>query len=162
MGSGMSFDPDPRTTLMDADLQDGSPAGDFDGSYFLVDLLDITDDAGTFRLTGPWVDIIDFEAPSTPPSTTGDGNWTQLRGDNAFNDTMTYYHLDKNQRYMQSLGFTGATGIQELSIEVDTDGFNGADNSHFIPASNRLGFGHGCVDDNEDADVILHEYGPCH
>jgi subtilisin-like proprotein convertase family protein len=42
---------------------------------------------------------------------------------------------------------------------VDTNAVNGADNSYFSPGSNQLAFGHGCVDDNEDADVILHEYG---
>jgi len=105
------------------------------------------------------VDILNFESPNTAPSTTVDGNWTAQRGNNAFNDAMTYFHLDQNQRYMQSLGFTGATGIQEGPIQTDSDGLSGADNSHFIPGSNRMAFGHGCVDDNEDADVILHEYG---
>ena len=93
------------------------------------------------------------------PSTSANGQWDAKRGNVAFNDVMTYYHIDKNQRYMQSLGFKGNKGIQEVSIEVDANGVNGTDNSHFIPSSNRMAFGHGCVDDNEDADVILHEYG---
>ena len=42
---------------------------------------------------------------------------------------------------------------------MDSDGLSGADNSHYVPSFNRLAFGHGCVDDNEDVDVILHEYG---
>ena len=42
---------------------------------------------------------------------------------------------------------------------MDADGANGDDNSFFQPSTNRISFGHGCVDDNEDADVILHEYG---
>jgi hypothetical protein len=59
------------------------------------------------------------------------------------------------------MGFTGPTGngVQYNSIEVDANGLSGADNSHYLPGSNRLAFGHGCVDDNEDADVIWHEYG---
>jgi len=60
---------------------------------------------------------------------------------------------------MQSLGFVGPTGIQDGPIGTNTDGFGGTDNSHYFPCSNLLGFGHGCVDDNEDVDVILHEYG---
>jgi hypothetical protein len=73
---------------------------------------------------------------------------------------MTYFHLDQSQRYMQTLGFTGATGIIERPIRVDTDGANGADNSFYSPGNpDYLSFGHGCVDDNEDVDVILHEYG---
>ncbi len=158
-GTGIVFDPDPRTTLRDNSLQDGNPAGDFTDAYFTRDLLDITFSDGVYRLTGDWVNIVSWDPPSTPPSTTLDGNWTATRGDNSFNDAMTYFHLDQSQRHMQSMGFTGATGIQELSIVVDTDGVNGADNSYYVPSTNRLSFGHGCVDDNEDADVILHEYG---
>ncbi|MEZ4916786.1 MAG: hypothetical protein R2836_07345 [Chitinophagales bacterium] len=47
-----------------------------------------------------------------------------------------------------------------LQISVDTHGNNGADNSFFSPATPlRLIFGEGGVDDAEDADVIIHEYG---
>jgi subtilisin-like proprotein convertase family protein len=158
-GTGTVFDPDPRTTLQDDNLQDTSPSSAFTAAYFTRPLQDITLSAGVYSLTGPWVSIIDWDTPSTAPSTTTTGNWTAVRGNNAFNDAMTYYQIDQSQRYMQSLGFTGATGIQEGSIGVDTDGFQGADNSFYQPSSNRLSFGHGCVDDSEDADVMLHEYG---
>ncbi len=158
-GTGVVFDPDPRTTLMNDNLQDGSAASAFAGSYFTRNLLDITLNAGTYSLVGPWVNILNWDPPATAPSTTTTGNWTAERGPNSFNDAMTYFHLDQNQRYMQSLGFTGATGIQQGSIGADTDGWNGADNSSYTPSTNRLSFGHGCVDDDQDADVILHEYG---
>lgn len=159
-GQASLFDPDPRTSLMNETIQDGSPGSAFTAAYFPRTLLDITLSAGTYSLVGPWCQIINFEAPNTAPSTTGDGNWSGFsRGNNAFNDAMTYFHIDQSQRYMQSLGFTGGTGIQQLSIEADSDGLNGDDNSHYIPSSNRLAFGHGCVDDNEDQFVILHEYG---
>ncbi len=158
-GSGQVFDPDPRTTLMNDNIQDGDPASTFTSAYFTRTLEDITENAGTYSLVGPWVTIVDFDPPSTAPSTTSDGNWNFTRGNIAFNDAMTYYFLDISQRYIQSLGFTGATGIQELSMGADANGFNGADNSFYSPSSNQVAFGHGCVDDNEDADVILHEYG---
>jgi subtilisin-like proprotein convertase family protein len=158
-GTGVVFDPDPRTTLQNNSVQDSSPSSTFTPAYFTRDLLDLTYSGGIYRLTGPWVYIANWDPPSTQPSTTTSGNWTATRGNNAFNDAMTYFHLDQNQRYMQSLGFTGATGIQNGSILADTDGVSGADNSYYQPAYNRLSFGHGCVDDNEDADVILHEYG---
>lgn len=158
-GTGVVFDPDPRTTLNNNSLQDYSSASSFTAAYFTRDLLDINYSGGLYRVTGPWVNIQNWDPPSTAPSTTSDGNWTATRGDNSFNDAMTYFHLDQSQRYMQSLGFTGSTGIQEGSIMTDTDGVNGQDNSYYQPAANRLSFGHGCVDDDEDADVILHEYG---
>ena len=158
-GTGKVFDPDPRTTLINETLQDNSPAGNFTAAYFTRPLQDITLNAGTYSLTGPWVTIANFESPNTLPSTTTDGNWTAVRGNNAFDDALTYFHLDQSQRYMQSLGFSGAHGIQFGSIFTDTDGLSGADNSHYVPSTNRLAFGHGCVDDDEDADVVLHEYG---
>jgi len=158
-GSAVVFDPDPVTTLMNDTITDTSPDSAFTNAYFTRTLQDITDVSGTFSLTGPWVTIDDWDPPTNAPSTTTDGNWTQTRGNNAFNDGMTYYHIDMSQRYMQSLGFANGTGIQYRSIPVDTDGANGADNSYFQYPSNRLAFGHGCVDDNEDMFVILHEYG---
>jgi hypothetical protein len=158
-GRGLVFDPDPATALNDASLEDGSPATRFDPAYVEVELPDLTKRDGAVFLEGPWVRIEEFEPPATAPSSTPDGVWRAKRGDNAFNDVMTYYHIDRSQRYLQSLGFTGATGIQELPIAVDSDGVGGADNSHYLPGTNRLAFGHGCVDDNEDVDVILHEYG---
>ncbi|MCA9754622.1 MAG: proprotein convertase P-domain-containing protein [Candidatus Eisenbacteria bacterium] len=158
-GTGLVFDPDPRTTLNNATIQDGSPASTFTPAYFTRNLLDITFNGSNYSLTGPWVTIANWDPPSTAPSTTTDGNWTATRGNNAFNDALVYFHIDQSQRYMQSLGFTGSTGIQELSIIADSDGVNGADNSYYVPSTNRLAFGHGCVDDSEDADVVLHEYG---
>nr|MEE4268661.1 proprotein convertase P-domain-containing protein [Candidatus Krumholzibacteria bacterium] len=158
-GTGLVFDPDPRTTLQNNSLQDYSSASLFTDAYLTRDLRDIQYTGTFYRLNGPWVYIANWDPPSTAPSTSTSGNWTATRGNNAFNDAMTYFHLDQNQRYIQSLGFTGATGIQEGSILADTDGVNGADNSYYQPAANRLAFGHGCVDDNEDADVIIHEYG---
>ncbi len=158
-GTGIVFDPDPRTTLRDNSLQDNSPPQSFNDAYRTRDLHDLEYSGGLYRLNGPWIEIINFEAPHTAPSTTSDGNWTAVRGNNAFNDALTYFHIDQNQRYMQSLGFVGMSAIQDGPIGTDTDGLNGADNSHYIPGSNRMAFGHGCVDDSEDADVVLHEYG---
>jgi len=160
--TALVFDPDPVTTLSDESLEDGSASSSFDAAYVSRTLKDITLDNGVYSLVGPWVSIVDIdgELPATPPSTTTDGNWTAKRGDNAFNDAMTYFHIDQNQRYIQSLGFTGAKGIQDNSMQVDTDGVNGDDNSQFVYGGGNqyLSFGHGCVDDNEDIDVILHEY----
>ena len=166
-GTTRTFDPDPATTLRDPNIDDFSPNADFEDAYYMRPLEDITlDPDDTYRLVGPWCQIIDFETPSTTPATVNGnaGFFDFVRGDNGFYDAMTYFHIDKNQRYMQDLGFTGSMSIQGTSIEVDANGLNGADNSHYISnvsslGVNRLSFGHGGVPDNEDADVILHEYG---
>lgn len=158
-GSAKVFDPDPKTYLSNDALRDNSKAADFDSAYVDRALLDISFSNEVYSLSGPWVKIIDFDPPTARPTTSTDGNWNFKRGQGGFNDAMTYFHLDQSQRYIQALGFTGDSGIQLGPIEVDANGVNGADNSYFQPSSNRLSFGHGCVDDNEDADVILHEYG---
>ena len=160
-GSGYAFDPDPRTVLNTDALTDTSAASAFDAAYSTKTLRDLTVTSGVYKLTGPYVNIKNIESPATAPSTTTNGVWTAKRGNNAFDDTNVYFHIDQSQRYMQSLGFTGTKGILERSMDIDTDGVNGDDNSHFsgTGATGYLAFGHGCVNDSEDADVILHEYG---
>jgi hypothetical protein len=159
-GSGLVFDPDPRTTLNTDALTDTSAASAFDPAYFTKTLRDLTVTNGVYTLSGPYVNIKNIEAPATAPSTTTNGVWTAKRGNNAFDDTMIYFHIDQNQRYIQSLGFTGTKSIINRPLNVDTDGVNGDDNSHYSGGSNDyLAFGHGCVNDGEDVDVVLHEYG---
>lgn len=160
-GSGFVFDPDPRTTLNNESLTDTSPASAFEPAYFNKPLRDLTVTGGVYKLTGPYVNIKDIEAPPTPPSTTTNGIWTAKRGNDAFDDTNVYYHLDNSQRYIQSIGFVGSKSIINRPFDVDTNGVNGADNSHYSSGGtgDYLAFGHGCVNDSEDADVILHEYG---
>lgn len=157
--TALVFDPDPRTTLNDASLEDNSPDADFDPAYLSRTLREVELEDGVYSLNGPWVSIVDREPPDSAPTTSETGNWNGKRGEQSFNDVMTYFHIDQNQRYIQSLGFTGSKGIQMNSIEADANGGNGADQSFYSPLGNWLSFGQGCVDDNEDADVILHEYG---
>ncbi|HEY0065612.1 MAG TPA: hypothetical protein VGC21_26080 [Telluria sp.] len=159
-GTGLAFDPDPRTTLNNNTLTDTSAASAFDAAYQTKTLADLTVTGGVYKLSGPYVNLKNIEAPATGPSTTTNGVWTAKRGNNAFDDTNVYFHLDQNQRYIQSLGFTGTKSIINRPLDVDTDGVNGDDNSHYSRgATDYLAFGHGCVNDSEDADVILHEYG---
>jgi hypothetical protein len=161
-GTGYAFDPDPRTVLNTDALTDTSAASAFDAAYSTKTLRDLTVTSGVYKLSGPFVNIKNIEAPNTAPSTTTNGVWTAKRGNNAFDDTNVYFHLDQSQRYIQSLGFTGTKSIINRPLDVDTDGVNGDDNSHYSGGSagaDYLAFGHGCVNDSEDADVILHEYG---
>jgi len=160
-GTALVFDPDPRTALNDETLSNRSTEAEFDPAYVSRPLRDIdfNDTDGIYSLVGPWVQIVDFEAPATRPTTTNDGQWTGKRGEAQFYDAMSYYHIDENQRHLQALGFSGDKAIQNGSIEVDADAVSGDDNSYYDPINNRLAFGHGGVPDNEDADVIIHEYG---
>jgi hypothetical protein len=104
-GSGYAFDPDPRTALNTDALTDTSSASAFDAAYSTKTLRDLTVTSGVYKLSGPFVNIKNIESPATAPSTTTNGVWTAKRGNNAFDDTNVYFHLDQSQRYIQSLGF---------------------------------------------------------
>lgn len=158
-GSAQVFDPNPVVTLGRTDLTDTTPLSAFTQAYTTEDLLDITFANGVYSLKGPKITLIDFESPAMAPSTSADGSWVFERTNPKFNDAMTYIHIDRSIRYIESLGFNKKKIIFPKSIEVDANGVQGQDNSHYIPSSRRLAFGNGCVDDNEDADVILHELG---
>jgi hypothetical protein len=158
-GTAQVFDPNPVVTLGRTDLQDTSPASVFLPAYKNESLKEISFSNGVYALKGPKVTLIDFESPNVAPSTSADGSWIFERTNPKFNDAMTYMHIDRSVRYMDSMGFVGNRAVFAKSVEVDANGLNGADNSHYIPSSRRLAFGNGCVDDNEDADVILHELG---
>lgn len=179
-GTGQVFDPNPVNTLNDTTLQDyrdrDYPA--LAGAYFTRTLRDITQ-SGTgrktrFRLEGPFVkteNILSFFNPTDPcfsilnglpvlkpPPNNRDTNFIFERNDDDFEHVMAYFHIDTNQRYIQSLWFLD---INNRPIRVDAHGMR-ADNSFYCPnpvGSGYMAFGDGGVDDAEDADVILHEYG---
>jgi hypothetical protein len=72
-----------------------------------------------------------------------------------FEALMAYFHLDRLQAYVQSLGFTD---ILNGRFPVVANAFR-ADNSAFFPRLDTIRLGRGGVDDGEDADIIVHEYG---
>jgi hypothetical protein len=115
-------------------------------------------DNGTFRLQNNYVLITEFSSPSTTPASSATPTFHYTRSQNEFEDVNAFYHLSNYKNYLNSIGFTNLVNYQ---IHVDAHGFNGADQSAFTPTFNppRLTFGEGGVDDAEDADVIIHEYG---
>ena len=72
---------------------------------------------------------------------------------------MAYYWVTEAQKYIQSLGF-GST-LRPVNKESQDLRINqwGADNSFSWDKKDMMRFGKGGVDDAEDAEVILHEYG---
>ncbi|MGD8395019.1 MAG: FlgD immunoglobulin-like domain containing protein [Candidatus Eiseniibacteriota bacterium] len=162
-GSGRVFDPDPLTT---AEVAYGTP-GFVDGNdastpeleaQTMARLLpDLTFTSGAYHLDGPHCRLVDFEPPSSAPFTAPDPDGFHLTRDaQGFEDVLVYWGIDMSQRWIQALGFSN---IQNGPIECDPHGLNGADNSHYLPSTNRLAWGEGGVDDAEDLDVVLHEYG---
>ncbi len=165
-GRGQVFDPNPVNELNDPSLRDNNDADSpaFAPAYRTVPLPGLSrvlfDVLGPIGLSGRYVRINDMvEAPFLPSPFSQNGSFLFTRDRPEFEDVMAYFHIDRNQRYIQSLGFTR---VNNRSIAVDPHGLNGADNSHYVGFPFGFGwiaFGEGGVDDAEDADVILHEYG---
>jgi hypothetical protein len=105
------------------------------------------------QLSGPYV----FAHGPAPLDI--DGVFGYTRGDPRFETTMAYAHIDRYQRYMQSLGFTGEAAINAEPQDIFTLPVMGFDNSFYQPGQDLMLMGAGGVDDGEDAEVILHEYG---
>ena len=145
-GQGRVFNPNPVVSLNDTAIEDNSaipPA-----AYVTVTLKDLK--AGG-HLDGPFV-----STKRTPDRVRRTNlKFTFSRSDRPFKEVMAYFHIDAAQRYIQDLGFDN---ILNRPIEVHIDGRTD-DNSHYSPTTKSLTFGTGGVDDAEDAEIILHEYG---
>jgi Zn-dependent metalloprotease len=78
-----------------------------------------------------------------------------LRNSSSFSETMAYFHIDAAQRYIQSLGFTNVNNRQQVfSIDRLT-----SENVFYTPIIRLITYGTGGVDDAEDGEIIVHEYG---
>ncbi len=124
-----------------------------------VSLLDIEHGAdGKYRLKGPYVSIDgSIGTPYTPPAEDSENDFDYLRANQHFEAVQVYYHIDANQRYIQSLDI--GHSIQGGGLRSNPHGEGSADNSAYYPFQNAVSFGDGGIDDGEDAEVILHEYG---
>lgn len=154
-GKGKVFKPNPVVALNRDDLLDKKDSDQtvFNAAYKIVTLKELD---GSGSLKGPYVDLTCTKncAKAT------DGKFMFTRGDKHFEEVMIYYHLDTAQRYIQSLGFSGDKGILNRPIKANAHGIPD-DNSYYDPSPKKkdLTFGDGNVDDAEDGDIILHEYG---
>ena len=78
------------------------------------------------------------------------------RSDDAFEAVMAYFHIDRNRAYVDGLGLSEALRQQPQKVRVNAIP---DDNSYFSAMTRSMTIGEGGVDDGEDADVIVHEYG---
>jgi len=75
-----------------------------------------------------------------------------------FEEAMIYFHIDRAIRYVESLGYRGGRAIFSEPLAVNARGTR-EDNSWYSPGHRSLTFGTGGVNDAEDAETILHEFG---
>jgi subtilisin-like proprotein convertase family protein len=75
---------------------------------------------------------------------------------------MAYYHIDRTQRLIQSLGFLGESSNRDEPIAVHPHFYNQC-NAFYSPFNAGLHFGDGGMgcppDAAEDASIVVHEYG---
>lgn len=104
------------------------------------------------------VSIKEFSKPVVPPNIYVDSVPKFTRNQSGFEEFNIIYHISNYKDYLNQLGYGS---LVNYSIDADAHGFNGADQSSFNSFNSppRLTFGTGGVDDAEDADVIIHEFG---
>lgn len=165
-GTAMVYLSDPlsyaRVTYGAAGYTDGSDANttQLAAARTSVTLPEIDLTAGVYTLKSSYVEIQDFESPFTGLYTQATSAFNFTRDNNAFEAANVFYHLDASMRYInETLGVICRPTQNGGILRFDPSGLNQADNSHYLPSTDQLAFGEGCVDDAEDADVIWHELG---
>ncbi|MGE5249378.1 MAG: M36 family metallopeptidase [Bacteroidota bacterium] len=155
-GTGRVFFPNPVASLQDQTLTDQKDA-DYAALQPAYETVTLTDLDGSGFLRGRWANIrgetgsLAFSATNT---------FVYGRHDDRFEQVMAYFWVTEAQKYIQSLGFNGVTR-RPINMESQDIRINqyGIDNSYSWDKHDILRFGKGGVDDAEDAEVILHEYG---
>jgi hypothetical protein len=158
---GQVFAPNPVADLGIQTLTDQKDADYFSAdpmlrrAYHRVTLTNL-DSSGS--LTGDWAKVV--SETGKPARDTGSG-YIYTRDQDQFEQTMAYYWVTQAQKYVQSLGF-GSTlpAVNKRQQLLRVNQFGG-DNSFFREGTGKLTItlGKGGVDDAEDAEVIVHEYG---
>ena len=152
------YNPNPVTTQNSyAGLKDAKDAD----STLLTNLrvpvtLDrITSAAGC--LSGTYVDVRLGQGKKAKPVCSATFDFSGVtRSANQFEALMAYFHIDRTRAYINTLALT--KGLRAQPQQANVNGFT-EDNSYFTPLTRKVAFGTGGVDDAEDADVVIHEYG---
>jgi zinc metalloprotease ZmpB len=156
IGTAQVFVPNPVQSTGDESLTDqkDSDAAVPASAYYRVTLTNLD---GSGYLRGDWANIrSETGSPAYSPTNT----FIYTRHADEFEQVMAYFWITESQKYIQSLGFgTKYPPVNKESQDVRIDTW-GQDNSfETTQPKDELRFGKGGVDDAEDAEVILHEYG---
>jgi hypothetical protein len=155
-GTGRVFVPNPVQSLGDESLTDqkDSDSAVPAAAYYGVTLTNLD---GSGFLRGDWANIVS-ETGNPAYSPTNTFNYT--RSQDEFEQVMAYFWITEAQKYIQSLGFgTKYPPVNKESQDVRINQW-GQDNSFETDhPKDEIRYGKGGVDDAEDAEVILHEYG---
>ncbi|GAA1957472.1 hypothetical protein GCM10009798_16100 [Nocardioides panacihumi] len=99
------------------------------------------------------------ESSTGTPAFSKTNQFLYNRQDDQFEQTMAYFWVTQAQTYLHQLGFgESLRGVVNQPFPVKIDQYGG-DNSYMTDKPYRIRLGKGGVDDAEDAEVIVHEYG---
>jgi hypothetical protein len=155
LGTGSVFKVNPVQSSGTQSLTDRKDSGTAvpRSEYAPVELRNLD---GSGRLVGRWANVRSATgvAAYSPTNTFAYG-----RDDDRFEQVMAYFWVNQAQEYLQSLGF-GSTlrPVNAESQDVRIDQY-GQDNSFSWDKHDYIRLGKGGVDDAEDGEVIVHEYG---
>ena len=116
----------------------------------------LTDLDGSGYLSGKWAVV---RSTTGTPAYSTTNTFLYDRHQDQFEQVMAYYWITEAQKYIQSLGF--GTTLRPVNMRPQAVRINqwGVDNSFATEHKDEMRLGKGGVDDAEDAEVILHEYG---
>jgi hypothetical protein len=154
-GTGTVFLPNPVADLQNQSLTDQKDV-DYPALAPAYHSVTLTNLDGSGYLRGDWANVL---SETGNPAFSAMNAFAYHRNDDRFEQVMAYYWITTAQNYIQSLGFGSALRpVNKESQDVRINQF-GQDNSFSTDTKDELRFGKGGVDDAEDAEVILHEYG---
>jgi hypothetical protein len=154
-GTARVFLPNPVADLQIQSLtdQDDADYAALQPAYHGVQLTNLD---GSGYLSGDFAKVI---AETGSPAYSSTNTFSYNRHQDEFEQVMAYYWVTAAQKYIQSLGF----GVWRRPINNEPQDIRinqwGQDNSYSWDKHDVLRFGKGGVDDAEDAEVIVHEYG---
>ena len=155
VGTGSVFKVNPVQSSGDQSLTDQKDSADAvpASEYATVPLRNLD---GSGNLVGRWVNVRSATGDAAYSTT---NTFAYTREDDRFEQVMAYFWVNQAQEYLQSLGF-GSTlrPVNAESQDVRIDQY-GVDNSFSWDKHDYIKLGKGGVDDAEDAEVIVHEYG---
>ncbi len=172
-GTGMAHEPNPIQGSGILNFKDNNDATNarLNGQRIAVDLQGLA--KGSTLLKGEFVDLSTFDSPTCPrldgrcPDAENAGRaYVYTRDQAEFEQVVIYNAVDSVQRYLRDiLHFQDAEGnatIRNFPTRAIAHWY-ADDQSFYSPLADNgqgvLYFGDGGVDDAEDADIIVHEFG---
>ena len=155
VGAARIFKVNPVQSTGDQALVDEKDSADAvpESAYATVELRNLD---GSGYLSGAWANV---RTSTGAPAYSTSNQFLFTRDQDQFEQTMGYFWINEAQEYLQSLGFGGELpAILKRPYDVRV-GQYGVDNSYMWSKHDYIRLGKGGVDDAEDAEVIVHEYG---